>query len=231
MRHLHPDQLSAIALDPETAEDADDEHFGDCARCSGELAVLRAVSARARRAEPDDVPPAPPEDVWDRVVHELTASGDLGLAADEAPARRPLWGSSWAVAAALVAVVVIGAAALLQIGGGDDAGSRVAQATLEALDDVPEARAILLADGGDRTLTLDAGDLPETDGYYEVWLLASDESGLVSLGPVTGAQRYEIPSAIDVDRYPIVDVSREPPDGDPAHSTDSVLRGRLRPAT
>lgn len=225
MSHLHPDQLTAIALDPETADVSDHEHLDECPRCTRELDVLRSVSSRARRARPGDVPPAPPEDVWDRVVHELSESGDLPVA--EEPARPRVWGRSWAIAAALVAIVVVAATALLRIGGGGE--TAVAEATLEALSDVPEASAILVTEGDDRSLTLETGDLPEIDGYYEVWLLASDESGLVSLGPVTPRQRYEIPSAIDVDRYSIVDVSREPTDGDPTHSTDSVLRGELEP--
>lgn len=225
MSHLHPDQLTAIALDPETADVSDREHLDECPRCARELDVLRRVSARARRAQPGDLPPAPPEDVWDRVVHELSESGDLPETRE--PARPRAWGQSWAVAAALIAIVVVAAAALLRIGGGGE--TAVAEATLEALSDLPEARATLVAEGDDRSLTLDTGDLPEIDGYYEVWLLASDESGLVSLGPVTPGHRYEVPSAIDVDRYSIVDVSREPTDGDPAHSTDSVLRGELEP--
>jgi hypothetical protein len=225
MSHLHPDQLTAIALDPTTAEDSDHDHIDECARCARELDVLRSVSSRARRAQPDDTPPAPPEDVWDRVVHELTESGDLPTTRQRERPR--LAGRSWAIAAALIAIVVVGAAALLQIG--TATGTAIAEARLEALADVQPARATLLADGEDRTLRLDTDGLPQTDGYYEVWLLASDESGLVSLGPVTPGQRYEVPSAIDVDRYSIVDISREPTDGDPTHSTDSVLRGELEP--
>jgi hypothetical protein len=38
-----------------------------------------------------------------------------------------------------------------------------------------------------------------------------------------------VPPAIDTERFSVVDISREPQDGDPAHSTDSVLRGPLRP--
>lgn len=231
MSHLHPDQLTAIALDPETADASDHEHIDACPRCARELDVLRTVSARAKRAQPEDVPPAPPEDVWDRVVHELTESGDLGTTGQprepEEPARPRMWGQSWAIAAALVAIVVVAATALLRIGEGG--GTAVAQATLEALGDVPEAQATLVADGDDRSLTLETGELPEIDGYYEVWLLASDESGLVSLGPIRPGQNYEIPAAVNVDRYSIVDVSREPTDGDPTHSTDSVLRGELEP--
>jgi hypothetical protein len=39
--------------------------------------------------------------------------------------------------------------------------------------------------------------------------------------------RFVIPTGLDLAEYPIVDVSREPFDGDPAHSSDSIARGTL----
>jgi hypothetical protein len=50
---------------------------------------------------------------------------------------------------------------------------------------------------------------------------------MVSLGPVRSDGRYEIPAAVDVSAFPIVDVSIEPADGVPTHSGRSVLRGTL----
>jgi hypothetical protein len=38
---------------------------------------------------------------------------------------------------------------------------------------------------------------------------------------------YAVPGGIDYRNFPIVDVSVEPPDGDPTHSGDSILRGTL----
>jgi anti-sigma-K factor RskA len=224
MTHIHPDQLAALALEPDLAEDDDDVHLHDCAQCRRELDVLREVSARARRAHPDDPPPAPPESVWDRVLDELTASDDLY--AVEPVEHRPVWRQPWAAAAALLVVVVVSAVALLRFDGG---GAVVAQATLEPLAQVPEASASLVIDDGTRTLSVDEPALPEIDGYYELWLLTADGSRLVSLGPITGAGSYTIPTAIDTDVYAVVDISREPPDGDPSHSSDSVLRGPLQP--
>jgi hypothetical protein len=66
----------------------------------------------------------------------------------------------------------------------------------------------------------------------EVWLIRSDASGLVSLGLLDGPSgRFTVPSGIDLADYPIVDVSAEPVDGEPAHSGDSIVRGELRSAT
>jgi hypothetical protein len=33
---------------------------------------------------------------------------------------------------------------------------------------------------------------------------------------------------LDLRDYPVVDISREPLDGDPAHSADSISRGELQ---
>lgn len=226
MSHLHPDELAAMALDPDIGDSDNRAHLDACARCTRELDVLRTVSARARQAQPDETPPAPPEAIWDRVVQELTEAGDLpGVT----PLRRPVWRQPWAAAAALIAVVVLAAAVLLSFPGGR--GSVVAEADLEPLADVQQASAMLTADGDRRALTVDAQALPDIDGYYELWLLAPDGSGLVSLGPLHDTGAYDIPTAVDTDRYSVVDISREPSDGDPGHSSDSVLRGPLQPTT
>jgi anti-sigma-K factor RskA len=229
MTHLHPDQLAAMALDPDLGEPDDTAHLEGCARCSRELAVLRDVAHRARRAQRGDAPPAPPEDIWDRVVEELTDAGELAPV-QQLSARQPVWRQPWAAAAALIAVVVFAAAAFVALSGGG--GAVVAEATLEPLADVDQtATAVLTADGELRALTVDAPVLPDIDGYYELWLLTPDGSGLVSLGPVSGSGRHEIPTAVDTDLYSVVDISREPSDGDPAHSADSILRGPLQPTT
>ena len=52
--------------------------------------------------------------------------------------------------------------------------------------------------------------------------------GMYAVGAVhTGTTTLPLPAGLDVGSYPVVDVSVEPFDGDPAHSADSVARGRL----
>ncbi len=229
MNHLHPDQLAAIAIEPDIGDEDDRAHLDDCARCRREVELLRTVSARARRARPDETPPAPPESIWDNVVRELAGSGDLDPAPvdDLADRRRPRprWWVPASVAAAFVALAVFVAVALLPL----DDQQVVAEATLEPLASVPGASAVLTTQGDARVLTVDTDGLPDTDGYYELWLLTPDGDRLVSLGPVDGAQEHEIPATVDTGEYSVVDISREPTDGDPSHSADSVLRGPLRP--
>jgi hypothetical protein len=53
-------------------------------------------------------------------------------------------------------------------------------------------------------------------------------TGLVPLGVVhQGSNLVPLPAGIDLTVYPVVDVSIEPLDGDPAHSGVSVARGSL----
>ena len=65
-------------------------------------------------------------------------------------------------------------------------------------------------------------------GYEEVWLISSDLKRLISIGVLSGQQgRFDIPADVNLKEYPIVDVSDEKLDGDPAHSGDSIVRGTL----
>jgi hypothetical protein len=79
-----------------------------------------------------------------------------------------------------------------------------------------------------RVLEVDVSDLTKGDGFYEVWLLDANAQRLVSLGLLEGdTGRFPLPDQVDVSEFPVVDVSIEPVDGDPAHSGDSVVRGTL----
>jgi anti-sigma-K factor RskA len=239
-RHLDPDTLALLALGEPVATDDDRRHLVSCDRCSGELAELGMAARVARDSisvEPLAVPSAA---VWSRIqaevrAHDVDDTTDPGGADDTRPAPvTPLsTRRRWAVvvgAAAAVAVIVAGAGigwSLLR----PVPPEVVASATLEALPAWPGATgdAVVerLADG-ERVvrLTLDA---PPTEGdYREAWLLTGDASALVSLGVVSGATAtLAIPDGIDLEEYELVDVSAEPTDGDPAHSGDSIVRGRL----
>ena len=88
-------------------------------------------------------------------------------------------------------------------------------------------RADLVDEDGVLQLDLSTSDLPAADGYYEVWLIDTNVDGMVSLGPARPDGRYAVPADVDPGQFPIVDVSIEPPDGNPTHSGVSVLRGSL----
>lgn len=64
--------------------------------------------------------------------------------------------------------------------------------------------------------------------YRELWLIDPKTNALVSLGIVDrGSATFAVPNDLDLKAYDLVDVSRERPDGNPAHSGDSIVRGTL----
>jgi Anti-sigma-K factor rskA len=148
-----------------------------------------------------------------------TASATPGLV------RRP----ALAAAAGLM-LVVLGTALGALIAGGD--GSPVAgrEVALAAVGDGPRgahAAARLRA----TTMQLTVSGLPRVGagGFYEVWMMR-DATHLVALGSfrvgADGRARVQLPVTASPRRFPVLDVSREADDGDPAHSGHSVLRSR-----
>lgn len=148
--------------------------------------------------------------------------------------------TAWAAAAAGVLVGAAGAAAVLDgVSGSGASGSgaggdvlAVGSTRLTPLVDggAGAGEATLQEDGSDLSLRVEADGLPSpSGGWYEVWLLADAGDGAVALGtlPAGGDGRLVLPAGIDLADYPVVDVSLEPADGDPAHSGTSVLRGSL----
>jgi anti-sigma-K factor RskA len=83
---------------------------------------------------------------------------------------------------------------------------------------------------GRRELSLDVQAPTPHNAFLEVWLM-SDPDHLVSLGTLDSSTgSFALPAGINLDKYSIVDVSIEPYDGNPAHSSDSLVRGTLDPS-
>jgi hypothetical protein len=110
----------------------------------------------------------------------------------------------------------------------------VSSAALEPLSGTGSGRgtADVTERDGTRRLELRISGVPTpADGFLEAWLLDAD-GGLVSLGTLAGnatgaATTVALPADLDLGRFDVVDVSREPLDGNPGHSSDSLLRGTL----
>lgn len=67
-------------------------------------------------------------------------------------------------------------------------------------------------------------------GFRGVWVGSADLTKMVSLGVLANdSGSFAIPAGIDLAQYPIVDISDQPYNGDPAHSADSIARGKLNP--
>lgn len=242
--HSDPDDLALRALGEEVDVQVE-SHVATCAQCQHELEALRAVVATARTVEPEDSPMAPPPAVWDAVVAELglgagassgagAGAGARAGASDELAqrrSRRSRLGLAALTAAAVVLGIAVGAAGAVLLTGDDDEvpATVVAEAQLAALPEHEGTGEASVRGGGDqRVLELDVSDLSKGSGFYEVWLLDENGERLVSLGLLEGTHgTFPIPAAVDVAEFPVVDVSIEPADGDPAHSGDSVVRGVL----
>lgn len=107
----------------------------------------------------------------------------------------------------------------------------LATAALDAFPDWPgasgRAEVERLPDGS-RVVRLSIAAPDRPGDYREAWLITQDATALVSLGVVDSSTTVlAIPDDIDLARYDLVDVSAESFDGDPAHSGDSIVRGRL----
>ena len=250
MSHLDPDAAALIALGEQATAD-ESAHLAMCDACTAEVASLRRTVAAGRTGEGSEQLLSPPSRVWDAIASELGLA-DAGLTAvsptapDTRPAsappaaehRVPRRGRSRRrslvlalVAAVAVVAVVAGAWVAREL-----TRSQVSVLAAAVLDGFPahpgaEGEAVLEeADGHTRIVVELDADLA-AEGYREVWLLASDGSGLVSLGLLDGRTgTFAVPAGVDLDLFSLVDISQEEDDGDPGHSGDSIVRGELQPA-
>jgi hypothetical protein len=241
--HLDPEQLALVALGEPVASAAERAHLETCVGCALELAAMSRTVMIARSTMDDAALEAPPERVWDEVIGELGLVGALDAdrgspsvsPAPSAPTeestvrRRPRRRMLWGLAASLVLIAgaVLGTWAVVA----RVAPVSVAEASLAAFPD--HRGAVGTADverarDGSLTLvvSLEHDDVP--DAYREVWLIRNDAEALISLGVLDGSTgSFSIPRDVDLNEYSLVDISAEPVDGDPTHSGDSIVRGKL----
>jgi anti-sigma-K factor RskA len=191
-------------------------------------AELRDLAARLRALGPEEWEPAAPPPL------RATAAGQRAPVERRRARRRGRFAPqlvlrSALAAAAVLVLVVLGTAlgALVAGDGGPGAGREVA---LAAVGDGPpgaHAAARLRA----TTMQLTVSGLPRVGagGFYEVWMMR-DATHLVALGSfrvgADGRARVRLPVPASPRRFPVLDISREAADGDPAHSGHSVLRSR-----
>jgi hypothetical protein len=246
VQHCTPEQLALAALaEPLPAEDA--THLAGCEQCRAEVASLKRSAdllAVPEFAAPGPGSPPPPA-VWSAIAAATGVSAAprpdvVDAAAAPAPAAVPAEPASVVplrprrsrlallTAAAAIAGAVVGAGVVALIER-DEGGATIAAVELDPIEDADASgTASLIERDGDRVLQvdLDAPDLE--DGYYELWLLDRDVQGMVPVGVVhSGRNDVVLPSGLDLGEFPLVDVSVEPLDGNPAHSGVSVVRGEL----
>lgn len=211
------------------------------------LSPALAADPLARTAAPADQPAPPPAGV------ETPSTPDDGTTPDDGEVSAPIplrpGGKDrrrprvWMAAAA--AGIVLGTAAgwtaagVLGQGGTPSPAPTQSAPVARVLAETPltplaahtgsgEAQVEQLPDGT-RQLTIRLST-EQTSGYRQVWVGTSDLSGMVSLGVLAdGTGTFTIPTGIDLAQYPIVDISNQAYNGNPAHSDDSVARGKLSP--
>ncbi|WP_104045705.1 anti-sigma factor [Arthrobacter sp. ZGTC412] len=137
--------------------------------------------------------------------------------------RRP---ATWLAAAAAAVVITTGVVVAVNQ---TVAPVPLASARLEPLDRFSATGLATVTETTDGSRTIEVQlDKTEARGYQEVWLIAPDLSRLVSLGIMNSSSgRFDVPAGLDLSGYPIVDISDEPLDGNPAHSSVSIVRGTL----
>ena len=197
----------------------------------------------------------PSEDVWNAIAQGLgseapavedPAVGDTARPAVSAEhqnvssleSHRTLSGERKRSRGRTVAVIVAVAAAVLLVA----VPLGLALQGTDALQSGDIQRAELLALSGfegsgeaeldGETLTVELDGLVSLDdgATYDVWLLdleGNEPQDPLWIGFAQPDGMFPIPEGVDLDQYSAVDVSREPDDGNAAHSGDSVLRGDL----
>ncbi|MGI8518649.1 MAG: anti-sigma factor [Acidimicrobiia bacterium] len=88
-----------------------------------------------------------------------------------------------------------------------------------------------------RIIEIDTNDLPilPTAEYYEVWFVAPDDRPgsprRISAGTfhpdLNGRSRVTLTAAVDPNNYPVVSITAEPGDGNPAATGPEVMRADL----
>ena len=179
----------------------------------------------------------PPADLWSRIesgVNAPIAVLPVVLTHDEdQPMAEPIPIGArrtprWRILSAAAAVAIIAA-----VGGvlvvNRSSESLISTTKLVALDGgSTSVDAELIKVNGETKLRLTAHNMGQApDGkFYELWLMDRANTIPNSLGAMTGSTTVIVPASLDVDRYPVVDISLQPT-GQPDYSGQSILRGTL----
>jgi hypothetical protein len=249
--HTNPDLLALLALGEDVADEEDLVHISGCPDCRAELAAFTAATSSARRAgEATLVAPRP--EVWQQISQELGLHASVPDPVAPEPVtpepaaelstpspvpghrspgeRRRVRLAAFVLAAALALAVGIGLGANLdRVGAGE---RELASVPLNALPEWAgsSGRAAVEVDReGNRTLVVTVTSPHPPTGPREVWMSTSQADSMVAMGYLEdGKGRFPIDPSIDLQRFPLVDISQEPAgDQDFRHSGTSVLRGKL----
>lgn len=218
--------LSAVPPATDTAPRAD----GSTGRNGSVAPHLRAVPGSGQPGAPVGTGGADGADGAGGTAHGQEPPAIAGSGA--APSGR--WNRWIAPLAAAVVGIAVGAGAVVLSQSTSDDVTIEAIAPLKPVADGPLGNdtgtlgeAELVAAGNSQQVRVTAEQLPPSPNAYEVWLFG-DDGRMVSLGSLndrTGS--FTVPQGINTQEYRVVDISDEAPDGNPAHSGVSLIRGEF----
>jgi hypothetical protein len=253
--HPDPELLALAALPAEPTDLGVAGHLQTCRQCRAQVDALRHTVDLARGDGAGAALPTPPPRVWQGIVDELAADED-GTAtssavpqrsADEAPAadvttdrrRRPPRRVGTGLAAAAAGVALL-AGLGIGLGLGPEPAPAPEPAPVVRLGPVgfadPNATgtAAMIDQDGDQKMVVELRGVTDLAGgdYLEAWLMDATGTRLLPLGALArhGEEfrgEFTVPAGLPVSEFDRVDVSAERFDGDPGHSTVSLLRGDL----
>ena len=195
-----------------------EHHLEECPRCRDELDRVRQTHTLLQGLAVCE----PPAELKSRTMAQ--ARGDtttrFGI-------RRTLWVPA---AAALLLAAILGVGFLQEI-----IGDSSAEMALTATALAPGASGELRGEKVEENFQfeLEARGLPKLrkDEYYEMWY-AKDDGGRISCGTFRtrqgGQTTVNLTAPVNAASYPIIEVTREPDDGNPRASGKEVLVGDLR---
>jgi hypothetical protein len=232
MAHPDDDTLALLALG-EQPDDRTAAHLARCARCTREVEALAATARIGRAAMADDRLATPDPRVWTAIAAELGIPAERSSAPTGAGAprrRRPRRLVVAGIAALAAAAAIVAGLALLPRTAPPTVQATATLRAFPAWADAAGTAVLEESASGARVLHVRLSRVSVHDGdAIELWLMDPHDARLISLGDVSDSGGdVTIPRGVDLSTYSTVDVSAEPPDGNPAHSGNSIVRGPLR---
>jgi anti-sigma-K factor RskA len=225
--HLEPEERARF-----------ERHLEACAACQEEAPALGVNAGLLPRAgASSELPPALGARVVAAVEEEAAADGVGPSTAT--PRGRGL--RSWrrllvpaAAAASLVIAVLVG----VRLGDGPSGPLEVDAVLSPHGGGAARARAEVVETGFGRVITFRSDDLPilPKGEFYELWFVGPGDTpedlNRISAGTfhpdAEGRSSVRFAAAVDPSRYPVLCVTAQPGDGDPAPSGDEVMRSSPR---
>jgi anti-sigma-K factor RskA len=221
-------------LETDEAE-AFEAHLAGCADCQRQLEELGGLPELLAAATPAVPPPGPLRDRTLAAVRQAAARAQPDPAAEAAPVARALWWRRRWLVVAVAAAVLVAALAIpgaLLLGGGH--GGQVTRLTLVAAPGGSGRGQVTVtrtAAGRSFDVRIEGLRPPPAGSLYELWAVNPHDTlehpQRVSLGTFTtaadGSAHLTAFTAAPVDRFPVVGVTLEPVDGNPARTGPRVL--------